>query len=700
MPLINFKTDYTSLRFGADQPGGGDSGQPFIQSPIDNVNLPIDVQNIYERNRISPDFPIRGGAISSLVDGGYTTDAALIDLNRIKKFFKSKPQGDTFINKQKGLQLTNPLTQVPNSLQFVGIGLGNAVIPVTQVYNPANTLAQVGVQGNGTHFNRHGVNPNIYESVRTTYQGIVGNPENNTATTNRLAILKALKLDLNSNINFTVNSSPDNGISIDPALVDRLGISTIQSQLFNYPGGPGSNYGIGFTRIFRATNSQGVAISTQPVANPITEVKYSTMALTYAQLAVQNPDRGWGNAYPTIQDFRAQLANDGHAPQVASSSYGVYSIERKLGVGNPGAYDTRLLYNDTSKETAVDQVNIINPFFFNPGNDPWEAARNMGMQPDDMIKFAFECVSNDSSDGAIQGGGQGQSTALIFRAFLEGSISDNHQAEYSSFKYLGRGETFRTYQGVDRSISFSFKIFTQTRQEMQPLYKKLNWLMSQVYPDYSPTSGVMRGNVVKVTIGDYIYRVPGFLENVNVTIDNSNTSWEIVLGEHDEYGAGGEVRQLPHMVTVQCSFKPILSILPRREKYGDDFVPLIVNEDEYLKPPSSIPAENISTNPVPLPVGEPIITTGGIPLYEPQAPQLFTGTPSNIQPQLKVTRENSRKVNQNKRKKGQGIAKPNPQSGLNMSLFNTNRTIQDNTAVQTVDSNGRILKGGRGASSG
>jgi hypothetical protein len=224
--------------------------------------------------------------------------------------------------------------------------------------------------------------------------------------------------------------------------------------------------------------------------------------------------------------------------------------------------------------------------------------------------------------------------------------------------------------------------------------------MSQVYPDYSPGYGLMRGNVVKVTIGDYIYRMPGFLENVNVTIDNTNTSWEIVLGEHDEYGAGGEVRQLPHMVTVQCSFKPILSILPRREKYGDDFVPLIVNEDEYLKPPSSIPAENISTNPVPLPVGEPIITTGGIPLYEPQAPQLFTGTPSNIQPQLKQPRENPRKVNQKKPKKGQGIVSPKPETGLNKSFFNTNTIYSDNVNKQIIDSNGRIIGGGRGSSSG
>jgi hypothetical protein len=75
-----------------DQPGGGDSGQPFIQAPIETVNTPTNFKDFYELNRTSLDFPIRGGAISSLVDGAYTTQAAIIDADRIQKFFKSAPR--------------------------------------------------------------------------------------------------------------------------------------------------------------------------------------------------------------------------------------------------------------------------------------------------------------------------------------------------------------------------------------------------------------------------------------------------------------------------------------------------------------------------------------------------------------------------------------------------------------------------------
>ena len=575
MPLINFKTNFTSLRFGMDQPGGGDSGQPFIQSPIETVDTSTDFKDLYTLNRTSLDYPIRGGAISSLVNGTYTTDAAIIDAERIKKFFKSAPQGETFIRKQKGLQLSNPRTQVPNSLQFVGIDLnslvglrkpGNAVIPVTQVYDPKNTLIQVGVQGTGAHYNRHGVSPTIYEGVRTTYQYVAGAPQNNTAVTNRLAILRALKLVQNTN--FLVNPDIAYGIGVDPILIDRMGISPLQSQIFNYSGGPGSVYGDGYTRIFRTTNTDATYLSiTAPdpnfSINGTIAQPYSTIAFTYQQIADQNTRVNKNPVAPYIQDFRAQLPEG-----TPFSDYTILNTNTRIGVGYPGAPNARKNYGEYGTRVGEDKLNMQGPFYFNgtTGETPWSSEN---YYTDDMIKFAFECIDNNNT---------AQDAALVFRAFLEGSISDSNQAEYNSFKYLGRGETFRTYQGFDRSISFSFKMYAQSRQELIPMYQKLNQLISQVYPDYSPTYNLMRGNVVKLTIGDYIYRMPGFLENVNVTIDNSNTPWEIVLAEY----ADSDVRQLPHMVTVGCSFKPIMNILPRKQDYANKFVPLIVNNDHFL----------------------------------------------------------------------------------------------------------------------
>jgi hypothetical protein len=595
MPLINFKTNLTSLRFGMDQPGGGDSGQPFIQSPIETVNTPTETKRFYELNRTSLDYPVRGGAISSLVNGAYTTDAAAIDTERIKKFFKSAPQGEAFIRKQKGLQLSNPKTQVPNSLQFVGLSLDNAVIPVTQVYNPANTIAQVGVQGTGTHFNRHGNSPNVYESVRQTYQYIAGAPQNNTTATNRLSILRALKLI--SSRNFTVSSDTTYAIGIDPLLVDRLGISSIQNQLFNYPGGPGSTYGDGFTRIFRYTDTDATKVEyTNGFTVGGVSKPYSAIALTYQQLAGQNT-RTTNPASPvqaTIQDFRSKTNNGTPVIPYSPSNYTTSNMVTRLNIGNPGAPKASVRYNNlnagnkTPNETGVDKLNALGPFFFNTNTeDPWnqkDKISNKALPTSDIIKFAFECLDNDNPGGPA-------TVALIFRAFLDGAISDTNQASYNSYKYIGRGETFRTYQGFDRSISFSFKMFAQSRQEMLPMYQKLNQLVSQVYPDYSDGYNLMRGSVVKLTIGDYLYRTPGFLENVNITIDNSNTPWEIVLNEFTDIDTttkqttyvDSKMAQLPHMVAVQCNFRPIMDILPRRQTYSHPNVALLANNGDYLK---------------------------------------------------------------------------------------------------------------------
>jgi hypothetical protein len=597
MPLINFRTDLTSLRFGGDRPGGGSSNQPYMQFPIDNEQAPSGIRGYYEINRTALDFPVRGGAITQLLTAGSSIVSATLDRERIQKFFKDAPRGTAFIEKQLGLQLTNPRIQVPNALTFAGPSLGNTFLPVTNVYNPLNTLAQVQFQGTGAHFNRHGVGPTIYERPQQTYAYIVGAPQNNTQATNRLSILRALKLI--GSTDFITNPDIVGGTGIDPTLVDRLGISPVQNQLFNYLGGPGSVYGIGFTRISRYTDTNITKISeTRPDPKFTVEgkpgVAYSTIALTYQQIASQGTDTRTPIDQP-IRDFRNLLPAG-----TPRSNYSDLNIANPfngtggLGIGNPGAARVRARYIDTTNngQDSLNMLNLLakgvenpNQFFYNPyQKDPWEVAGN---ESKDIIKFAFECIDNDNLNF---------STALIFRAFLEGQISDSNSAEYNTFKYLGRGETFRTYQGFDRTIGFTFKAFVQSRQEMLPMYTKINQLISQVYPDYSPNYNLMRGNVVKLTIGDYLYRMPGFLENVNVTIDNNTTPWEILL---NQFGAEDDVRQLPHMVTIQCSFKPIMDILPRKVNKENPFVPLIANKDRFIDPTATTPADRrtlVSTN--------------------------------------------------------------------------------------------------------
>jgi hypothetical protein len=94
------------------------------------------------------------------------------------------------------------------------------------------------------------------------------------------------------------------------------------------------------------------------------------------------------------------------------------------------------------------------------------------------------------------------------------------------------------------------------KNEMAPLYSKLNYLMSTFTPDYS-SQLKMRGNIAYLTVGDYIYRQPGVFTDIKLG-GFMDGSWEI--------GFDGQY-ELPRMLKVGLSFKPIHSFLPRRN-YG------------------------------------------------------------------------------------------------------------------------------------
>lgn len=534
MPLINLTTDLKSLQYGNDRPGGGSSGLPYIVSPRPDQIVPPpsltgvdDFTKFYELNQSTRDYPIRGGSEESEnANGLSTTPAGQIDRSRIRAFMNDPQKGKIFLLKQEGLQLTNPKIPGPTVLAPAQLKEPTRLLEATRYYDikGVNTLEQVGTQGTGTHITRHGIGfGNYLTGIPFGYEA--STIQSNDWPTNRLILLTFAKLGQNPIFRSLAGEYA------------RYGITNINSQILNYEGGPGSVYGDGTTIIKRATNTD-------------TSKAYSSVALSYDSLLLQDTSRVTSNAHPDIQDFRTKLTGKRWYADLTPTSYSIDWIQNRLKTGNPGG-----VYLDQ----GYDELNALGPFTNETLQKPWELSINgAGTPAPDMIKFVFECMSNDDP---------GSSVALIFRSFLTG-ITDNHQAEFNSFKYLGRGETFRTYQGFDRTINFSFKIAAFSDKEMKALYTKLNHLASQMYPDYSPTTRFMRGNVIKLTIGDYLYRVPGFVENVNITIDD-NVAWEI--------GLNNNMNQLPQMVTVQCAFKPIHDILPRRVKMGDEYVPLIAN---------------------------------------------------------------------------------------------------------------------------
>lgn len=515
MPLIDLKTNLKNIRFGNDQPGYGSSGLPYIQTQIpDTLNATGTFKPIFRPGSTGNlDFPIRGGDIKFNIGTQTFTLSSEIDKTRIRKFFEDKPRGTAFIQKQIGLQLSNPKIETGNSLyNLQQTDPLPGLLENTRIYNKGiNTLAQVGASGTGAHAVRHGTLP--FNPLQKNYYSVVNSQNvNDDSTANRLLILNRLKM--------TSSKSPIVDIANvgDTNRVNTLGISLNRNILFQYLGGPGSVYGVGNTTINRAVDTTKLS---------------GVNGMSYDQIMMMGSNSTkykstlFGKTIPTIQDFRDQIVtSEPYTP------WGNNEVDKRFYV-SAGSYK--------------DKMNLLAPFVFNNNQAPWEINKD---STDDLIKFVFEAISNDDPS---------QSMALFFRAFLTAGLTDNNAASLSPFKYAGRGENFYTYQGFDRTISFSFRVAAGSREELKPLYNKVNALISQVYPDYSTNQGIMRAPVVRLTLGDYLYRVPGFLESVNVTVDN-NYPWEVNI-EDDETG---NIAQLPQVLDVAVSFKPVMDILPRR----------------------------------------------------------------------------------------------------------------------------------------
>jgi hypothetical protein len=127
-------------------------------------------------------------------------------------------------------------------------------------------------------------------------------------------------------------------------------------------------------------------------------------------------------------------------------------------------------------------------------------------------------------------------------------------------------------------MSLRWNIVAQSAQELMPMYRKLNYLASNTMPDYSD-EGFMRGPLIQLTVGEYLYEQPGFITQLSFT-PNFDAGWEIGVtsgGKQASTEGDGiiEVGELPLMISVQMSFTPIHEFVPSKVK-GE-----FVNKDNY-----------------------------------------------------------------------------------------------------------------------
>ena len=142
---------------------------------------------------------------------------------------------------------------------------------------------------------------------------------------------------------------------------------------------------------------------------------------------------------------------------------------------------------------------------------------------------------------------------------------------------MGRAENFHNYEGFDRSISMNWTVPAQSKNELMIMHQKLNYLASNLAPDYVGGK-YMAGPLVRLTVGGYLYEQYGFIESLTLNIPE-NSPWEIaVAGAIKRIIHRKKLRVVKVLDTIQVlknyltfieaslSFKPIHNFVVQKQK--------------------------------------------------------------------------------------------------------------------------------------
>ena len=394
--------------------------------------------------------------------------------------------------------------------------------------------------------------------------------------------------------------------------------------LNNYVGGSSSFYGIGRTKTFSYVNQQipNYLNANNNNFNPFTlrnieiysdKVKKgeNVKTITYKNTTTVDPsfdsnDLSVPNSLITTETvtFNLKLPGNGYIQDFRqindpknSTNYPELNLHNRIGmttgkvaVGTPNTVDSINILKITKSETFYQNSNTAmgdiptNLIYTKGYNDGETKKKVLGYYGRDIIRFRIEVLNNDdptweneikdASGKTIKTKGV-NTDVLAFRAYLE-TLDDQFNPTWKEFNYMGRGEPFYVYEKFSRKINLSFNIFAHSGEEMASIYTKLNYLMSAMTPDYNQKLQ-MRGNYIYLTIGEYIYRQPGVVTNLQIQ-DLLKAPWEIAVKDPENRGKGLEAiydgsnitnednlhYEVPKFMKVSMTFNPIHDFLPRR----------------------------------------------------------------------------------------------------------------------------------------
>jgi hypothetical protein len=486
------KTTYNKFNLKEDSYNSSIFKQPFILSGI-------------QREKGEPQT-LGLGSFSFIKGGAVTATAkAAIDVVRMSQFLVT-PRGLTWIAKQEGLQRS----------QRYG-----------KTFTPVNLLANLAGQHLGLRFDRPGVTPKGDETWK--YQA--GKPFNGSSiveATNYPNGLLRLHRKLDDKSNFILKS--------------------------DYRGGFDSFYGIGVSETKRVSNTRGaVTPDTIDYANPYTKLDDSSLISQTQGVTQDAPvDKVFGERglyksegllpdVADIADYEAisygtiQKVSNGDKPSNYKGDFrnlkdSKFNISAETVAGSD--YETKNIHSTNGvPQTFKTNYERIDPNNKARRSDSIYQSLYQSKLQEDLVHLFF---AYDQSNGT-----QDDSKIIQFRSTING-VTETFSPSWNGIKYPGRADKAYMYSEFERTLSFNFKAYATSKDEMYTMFEKLSHLSRLTMPTYS--GGVYSGHICYFRLGDLWGTgkngVPSLITSLSYTIpddlpwdiNHNNDFYEIPMG--------------------------------------------------------------------------------------------------------------------------------------------------------------------------
>ena len=171
-----------------------------------------------------------------------------------------------------------------------------------------------------------------------------------------------------------------------------------------------------------------------------------------------------------------------------------------------------------------------------------------GVNADPITSSGIGQIKNDLVKLIIKGEGE----AVQFRGTAKG-ITETFSPSWDASKYNGRADQAYMMTTFERSLSFNFQVYATSRDDMIPMYKKLQRLGTMTMPSKYSNNGY-QGTLTRLTLGDLYKDKISFIESLSYTVPDE-LPWDINMD--------GFLKELPMGIDVSIGFKLLGNSKPK-----------------------------------------------------------------------------------------------------------------------------------------